>query len=188
MTHTSQPATAPTRETILQRYRDGDDAARRGLEETYGRTLLLPAIPYDAAAVRWIDLGLPSGRLWAARPAEGLYSWDEAVAKFQDDLPKASALLELLEECTVDTEERGLLVTGPNGNTILLPYTYDSPAKRSGQYWTATAAVPKPGGAALATLSARNARHLAFQPGYILPAGSNSRHFLMGVVPARMPR
>ena len=48
----------------------------------------------------FVDLGLPSGRLWATENAPGFYTFDEAVDTFGELLPKGSAMVELIEEST----------------------------------------------------------------------------------------
>lgn len=71
----------------------------------------------------YVDLGLPSRRLWATENAPGYYTYDEAKEVFGRSLPKAAALVELWEECswTWDDKKKGMTVTGPNGNSIFLP-------------------------------------------------------------------
>ena len=73
--------------------------------------------------IEFIDLGLPSGRLWASENAEGYYTYDEAKEKFGELLPKPEAFQELWEECQWlwDVKNKGMLVIGPNKNTIFLP-------------------------------------------------------------------
>ena len=79
--------------------------------------------PYDPALFGWVDLGLPSGRLWADRPAPGYYQYDQAVEAFGEDLPKGVAMAELCEECewTWDEFRKGYDVKGKNGNRIFIP-------------------------------------------------------------------
>lgn len=100
---------------------------------------------FTPEAFTFIDLGLPSGRLWATENAPGHYTFDEAVNTFGDLLPKASAMVELFEEsiCIWNDEKKGLDITGPNGNSIFLPaagYTMDTPEvklkNKEGYYWT----------------------------------------------------
>ena len=71
----------------------------------------------------YIDLGLPSGRLWATENAEGYYTYDEAKEKFGELLPEPEAFEELWKECLWlwDVKKKGMLVIGPNKNTIFLP-------------------------------------------------------------------
>lgn len=82
---------------------------------------------------KFIDLGLPSGRLWADRniganaPHEyGNYNyWEEWLKKRITNWCSRPALIELLEEATwqwtTQNEVNGHLVTGPNGNSIFIP-------------------------------------------------------------------
>ena len=71
----------------------------------------------------YIDLGLPSGRLWASENAEGYYTYDEAKEKFGELLPEPEAFQELWEECRWlwDVKKKEMIVVGPNKNTIFLP-------------------------------------------------------------------
>ena len=71
----------------------------------------------------YVDLGLPAGRLWASENAEGYYTYDEAKKKFGDLLPKPEAFEELWEKCQWlwDVKNKGMIVVGPNKNTIFLP-------------------------------------------------------------------
>ena len=71
----------------------------------------------------YIDLGLPSGRLWASENAEGYYTYDEAKEKFRELLPKPEAFKELWKKCQWlwDVKKKGMIVVGPNKNTIFLP-------------------------------------------------------------------
>ena len=96
----------------------------------------------------YIDLGLPSGRLWASENAEGYYTFDNAKEKFGELLPKPEAFEELWEECQWlwDIKNKGMIVVGPNKNTIFLPasgyrggasvYFYD--VGFDGYYWSYT--------------------------------------------------
>lgn len=94
--------------------------------------------------VTFIDLGLPSGRLWATENAEGYFTYDEAKEKFGELLPKGSAMVELIEESEVswNREKKGLDITGPNGNTIFPPADgcrqemKIEKVKSEGDYWT----------------------------------------------------
>lgn len=71
----------------------------------------------------YIDLGLPSGTLWAEANEEGFYTFDEAVEKFGKSLPRITQFAELMEFCNWewDYEKKGCKVTGKNGNSIFLP-------------------------------------------------------------------
>lgn len=81
---------------------------------------------------QYVDLGLPSGTLWATRnvgadsPEEygDYFTWGEAM-KLDCTLPTKEQALELIRECSsVWTKQNGVngcLFTGPNGNTLFLP-------------------------------------------------------------------
>lgn len=100
----------------------------------------------------FIDLGLPSGRLWASENAEGYYTYDDAKEKFGELLPKTEAFEELWEECRWlwDVKKKGMIVVGPNKNTIFLPasgYRYYTSGGflgigTGGFYWSYTSLSP----------------------------------------------
>ena len=69
----------------------------------------------------FIDLGLPSGTLWAESNEEGFYTFDEAVSKYGDSLPTREQFIELRSQCKWEWMGDGYKVTGPNGNCIVLP-------------------------------------------------------------------
>ena len=74
----------------------------------------IPAPVQSVKAVNWIDLGLPSGVLWAdvdGRPEE-----IEDVCM----LPSRADILELRYSCTQSPCDEGLKIIGPNGNSIIL--------------------------------------------------------------------
>ena len=71
--------------------------------------------------MNYIDLGLPSGTLWADENIEGLYNYEDAVAKYGNTLPTMKQLKELRDECVWERVSNGFKVTGPNGNSIVLP-------------------------------------------------------------------
>ena len=129
----------------------------------------------------FVDLGLPSGRLWATENAPGFYTYDEAVDTFGELLPKGSAMVELIEESEVswNREKKGLDITGPNGNTIFLPadgYRWGrevKDVKLEGDYWTRM------------PYSQTSARYLNFSSGGVYPLGSNGRSFGFSVRPCR---
>ena len=129
----------------------------------------------------FVDLGLPSGRLWATENAPGFYTFDEAVDTFGELLPKGSAMVELIEEstCTWNDEKKGLDITGPNGNTIFLPadgYRWGREAKDvklEGDYWTRM------------PYSQAYARSLYFRSGGVYPLDVNGRSYGFSVRPCR---
>ena len=77
----------------------------------------LPAIPQG-----YVDLGLPSGTLWKEEnESGGLYTYDQAVAKFGDNLPTNEQLEELKLTCRWTWTGSSYEVEGPSGATIMLP-------------------------------------------------------------------
>ena len=146
--------------------------------------------PFDPDRYEFIDLGLKSGRRWATRPAPGHYQYDEAVEVFGDYLPRASAMVELREDCDWkwDDEEKGYNVTGPNGNTIFIPANgwqdFDVDTEKlipgalnnvgsGGNWWT------------FAPNSQTYARNLYFNSGSVNPLSINNRANGYGVWPCR---
>ena len=85
------------------------------------------------AALRcgWVDLGLPSGTLWKAENEEGFYTYEQAGEKFGSDLPTKEQWEELKDSCRWVCTREGYEVTGPNGNSILLPAAGD-PGRNGG--------------------------------------------------------
>ena len=73
--------------------------------------------------IEFIDLGLPSGRLWATENEGGYFTYDEAKKEFGEMLPKPEAFQELWKKCQWlwDVKNKGMIVVGPNKNTIFLP-------------------------------------------------------------------
>lgn len=72
----------------------------------------------------FIDLGLPSGTLWAADNEGGdyvRYSYYESVSRFGNKLPTKKQLEELKNQCTWTWTGSGYKVIGPNGNSIYFP-------------------------------------------------------------------
>lgn len=133
---------------------------------------LMPQLNTDMSKkIEFIDLGLPSGRLWATENAPGFYTYDEAVDAFGELLPKGSAMVELIEESEVswNRKKKGLDITGPNGNTIFLPadgYSWEMEVKNvklEGEYWTRM------------PYSQTLARGLGFNSGGVYPLSCNDR-------------
>jgi hypothetical protein len=125
---------------------------------TYTMTKVEGEDPIDEG--EYVDLGLPSGTLWKttnetnpADPGHDFYTYDEAVAAFGDKMPTKQQLQELIDQCewAFDDTQNTITLTGPNGNTLVLPRKgkratngvvyYDgtdgSPA--SACYWSGTA-------------------------------------------------
>ena len=102
----------------MSKYEEALARARKGLPINEIFPELKPK-PGD----KWIDLGLPSGRLWAAENEADFYDFDNAVETFGKELPSKEAWQELFDKCARkwDDEKIGYLLTGQNGNTIFLP-------------------------------------------------------------------
>ena len=140
---------------------------------------------FNPDSVSWIDLGLPSGRLWASENAEGYFNYDEARETFGDYLPTGTAMAELCEFCrwTWDDNREGYLVEGPNGNSIFLPaagYKSNNEGEvkckgGEGNYWTSMPVFN----------SQPYARRLYFSSGYINPLNDNYRSYGFSVRPSR---
>ena len=78
----------------------------------------------QAELLKYVDLGLPSGTLWKNANEGGnqeLYSYDEAVRRFGENLPTIEQLIELRDECEWTWNGNGYTVVGTNGNSIFLP-------------------------------------------------------------------
>ena len=95
--------------------------------------------------MNYIDLGLPSGTLWAESNEEGHYEFDEAVNKYRNSIPTFEHLTELKNQCRWEWNGGGYNVTGPNGNSIVLPadgYRYSDDVVdyvgTYGCYWSST--------------------------------------------------
>ncbi len=91
-------------------------------------------------AKEFIDLGLPSGNLWAtenevAENGQPLYAtFDEAVKQFGENLPTQEDWQELIDNVPHlwDKKRQGLLFVARNGNELFLP------AKTAKSYWTSS--------------------------------------------------
>ena len=93
----------------------------------------------------YIDLGLSSGTLWKDKNENGFFTYDEAVSRFGSKLPSKETFEELKSECKWEWNGSGYKVTGPNGNSIVLPasgYRYCDGSVGNvgsgGYYWSST--------------------------------------------------
>lgn len=74
-------------------------------------------------SIEWVDLGLPSGILWANKDAASVCNFFGAKQKYGTMLPSKEDAKELIEYCTRKWEEKThqLIFTGPNGKCIAFP-------------------------------------------------------------------
>ena len=93
----------------------------------------------------YTDLGLPSGTIWKNFNATGFYTYDEAVSQFGNRLPTKQQWEELKAECQWSWNGSGYKITGPNGNSIVLPASGTRGCAGSvlavgsgGLYWSST--------------------------------------------------
>lgn len=146
---------------------------------------------YNKEDFEFVDLGLPSGTLWAKSNAPGFYTFDEAKGQFPGILPETNQFQELNNKCDWRWLEKdkapngvaGYRVTGPNGNFIFLEANgyhfskagvYD--AGGYGYYWSATAD------------SSSSGRYLFFNSGSVLPRFYNNSCNGYSVRPAVKPK
>lgn len=131
----------------------------------------------------FVDLGLPSGLLWAEKQEEGYYTYEEAVKKYGEALPQPEEFVELWRVCKWDwsKERKGYTVTGPNGNSIFLAASGSRVSTGGDLYsvgsygydWSA------------AQSSADFAYSLNFNSGYVYPLGNVYRANGCSVLPVR---
>ena len=95
--------------------------------------------------VSYVDLGLPSGTLWKSSIEEGLFTYEQAINQFGSELPTKEQWIELNESCQWKWEDTCFVVSGLNGDSIILPaagYRTCNEEVMSvgtyGGYWSAT--------------------------------------------------
>lgn len=94
--------------------------------------------------MEYIDLGLPSKTIWAKENEPGFFTHPEAMANFGNNLPTEENFKELNSHCKYvwDDERKGVIFTGPNGNSIFLPAAGHiennilNSENKTGNYWT----------------------------------------------------
>ena len=70
----------------------------------------------------FVDLGLPSGTLWKDKNEDGgFYTYEQALNKYGSNMPTKEQFEELKDKCHWTRTGDGYRVTGPNGNSIVLP-------------------------------------------------------------------
>lgn len=71
----------------------------------------------------YVDLGLPSGTWWKKQNEGGYLGQGAAEMDHGDELPTKEQINELRSKCQWTWTGSGYRVTGPNGNSITLPYS-----------------------------------------------------------------
>lgn len=134
----------------------------------------------EIARFGYVDLGLPSGTLWAnenvknRKKEDKFLSFDEALEDFEDKLPTREDWKELIEysRCKWNAQRKGYDITGPNGNSIFLPASeiiigdMRLGERDTGRYWSGTPDEDDD----------TNAFYLFFGPYGIDPANYGFRH------------
>lgn len=70
----------------------------------------------------YVDLGLPSGILWKSVNEDGLFTWQQAIDKYGEQLPTKEELTELIEEARwFKVNESDVKAIGTNGKYIIFP-------------------------------------------------------------------
>ena len=117
--------------------------------------IVLPACTREEGEVsgNYIDLGLTSGTKWKAVNEKNtadaevdLYTYDEAIEAFGNNLPSYDQWMELVNECSWTWTGMGYKVVGSNGKSIVLPASgfrgcYDGSVTDVGSfgcYWSST--------------------------------------------------
>ena len=119
-------------------------------EEGQNESMLNETVKDDHKTKTHVDLGLPSGTLWATENENGYHTFEEADSSFGDSLPTPDQWRELIKHCkweweTDDVYANGYKVTGLNGNSIFLPAAGYRDcngrvyyAGSNGYYWSST--------------------------------------------------
>lgn len=131
------------------------------------------------ARYNYVDLGLPSGKLWATENVkdkngdEAFFTFDESVNTFGDNLPSWEDWKELFNNssCRWNQERKGYDVTGPNGNSIFLPVAGYRDlfgvhgVGSHGYYWSSS------------VIDKNYAYYVAFRSGYLIPLSCYTRRY-----------
>ena len=96
------------------------------IQEDWGKTSPVPEEVYGdpnlPTEFGWVDLGLPSGTLWANCPNQGLYTFEEAQRNFKGDIPYDEDLWEIIHYCKWEMTERGYSAIGKDGSRVYFPF------------------------------------------------------------------
>lgn len=128
--------------------------------------------------LQFIDLGLPSGKLWATQNVkdengnETYLTFDKAVEIYRKNLPSKEDWKELFDNCSCkwNKKEKGFDVTGPNGNSIFLPAAgfcggCVKNVGTTGHYWSSSVNDEK------------DAYNVHFYSSYLDPQNNSNRYF-----------
>lgn len=79
-----------------------------------------PAVSLDPDSIEWVDLGLPSGILWAKEDYASHIGFGTAFHGYRKHLPSKADAYELHDNCSREwnPDTRTMTLVGPNGNTI----------------------------------------------------------------------
>lgn len=88
--------------------------------KTASKQVLQVTSPMDLSNVEWVDLGLPSGTLWAKNSEDVSMSFHAALQSFLGNLPSEDDVDELRKYCSrqFDSSKKEMVLTGPNNKTI----------------------------------------------------------------------
>ena len=89
--------------------------------------------------MKYIDLRLPSGTLWAENNEPGYYNFYNAISKFRNQLPTLEQYKELREFTLhkFDNKQKGMWFLGRSGNELFLPaagFVYKNSLYHAGVY------------------------------------------------------
>jgi DNA repair protein RadC len=135
--------------------------------------------------LQFIDLGLPSGKLWATQNVkdengnEAYLTFDKAVEIYGKNLPSKEDWKELFDNCSCkwNKKEKGFYVTGPNGNSIFLPAAgfRGGGVKNvgtTGHYWSSSVNDEKS-----SVNDEKDAYNVHFYSSYLAPRNYSDRYF-----------
>ena len=85
-------------------------------------------------SAQYVDLGLPSGTKWKSKNQSGFWDHQTALNQFEKNLPSNYDWNELKAYCDWEWDGTGYKITGPNGNSIILPAAGKSDGSQKGYY------------------------------------------------------
>lgn len=118
---------------------NNDEARRRNLEQREAELKKLRQERARLVNQGYIDLGLPSGKVWKAENERGSYNYDNAIKIYGTKIPNRQDWIELRDKCRWVWQNslfnKGYNVIGPNGRSIFFPtnFRYNS-GEKGGRY------------------------------------------------------